>query len=134
MKLLPALASALALALLLSTQAQAQTVWRCGPDGRSYSDTPCNDGRVLAAADTRSDAQVQAARDVALRESRLAEQLRQERLKRDALPPVAPVRVVRVRKAAPAATPMRVSKSNRRAPADPDTFRAIAPASRQKPG
>ncbi len=125
---------ALALALVLVAQAQAQAVWRCGPDGRSYSDTPCSEGRSLAAADARSDAQVQAARDVALRESRLAEQLRQERLKRDALPPAVKVRLATVHKAPPAAPPTRASRSKRRAPADPDTFRAVAPVSRQKQG
>ncbi|HRC38953.1 MAG TPA: hypothetical protein PK420_12840, partial [Rubrivivax sp.] len=42
----------------------AQTVWRCGADGRSFSDRPCADGQPLQRAelaDTRSAAQVQAA-------------------------------------------------------------------------
>lgn len=78
--------------VLAAAAAQAQGVWRCGPDGRSYSDRPCSDGRALemaALADTRSTADVQAAREVAVRERRLADALRRERLDRErqALPP-----------------------------------------------
>jgi len=62
---------------------RAQTVWRCGADGRSFSDRPCADGqRVQMAelADVRSADEVLAAREVAARQQRLAETLRQERL------------------------------------------------------
>lgn len=76
----------LALVLLLSALGtQAQNVWRCGADGRSYSDRPCADGepmQMAALADMRSAAEVQAAQ-VAARERRLAETLRQERLARE---------------------------------------------------
>ena len=63
------------LAMLLAGSVQAQTVWRCEPDGNRYSDSACTDGRIVAVADTRSPADVQAARAVALRERALAERL-----------------------------------------------------------
>ena len=46
------------------SQAQAQGVWRCGADGRSFSDRPCVDGQPLQMAelaDTRTAAEVQSA-------------------------------------------------------------------------
>jgi hypothetical protein len=64
----------------------AQTVWRCGADGRSFSDRPCSDGRPLqmaALADRRSADEVAAAQAVVAREQRLAEALHRERLQRE---------------------------------------------------
>jgi hypothetical protein len=63
------------LALLCCAGAQAQTVWRCGPTGNVYSDSACDGGQVVAAADVRSPAEVRAARAVAARERALAERL-----------------------------------------------------------
>jgi hypothetical protein len=67
--------SIIALGLLLCAVAQAQTVWRCGPAANVYSDTACTGGQAVAVADTRSAAEVQAARAVAARERALAERL-----------------------------------------------------------
>ena len=39
------------LACCASTLAHGQTVWRCGPDGRVFSDSPCAEGRLLATVD-----------------------------------------------------------------------------------
>ena len=50
----------------------AQTVWRCGADGRSYSDSPCPDGRPVAVADARSAAEVAQGLAVLARDQRLA--------------------------------------------------------------
>jgi Domain of unknown function (DUF4124) len=72
------------LALLLCASAQAQTVWRCGPAGNVYSDSACPAGRVVAVADTRSPAEVQAARTVAARERALAERLAADNARGDA--------------------------------------------------
>ena len=70
-------------AFLFATTAQvhtqAQGVWRCGPDGRAYSDSPCAQGRMVAVADTRSATQVQGAQDVVARDRALARQMVQER-------------------------------------------------------
>lgn len=40
----------------------AQGVWRCGADGKSYSDSPCPGGKVLEVAAARPAADVSAAR------------------------------------------------------------------------
>jgi hypothetical protein len=79
--------SMIALALLLCAGAHAQTVWRCGPAGNVYSDSACVDGQVVAVADARSAAEVQAARAVALREKALAERLAAEGARREASAP-----------------------------------------------
>lgn len=76
---------ALALAVLAATLAPVHaqvTVYRCGPDGREYSDTPCRQGRAIDVADPRTDEERSAAREVAARDARLAARLRQERQKR----------------------------------------------------
>ena len=75
-----------ALALLFATllpAAQAQTVWRCGPDGRSYESQPCKDGRAVELPGARPPADVLAAQRVAEADQRLARQLRDELLQRE---------------------------------------------------
>ncbi len=64
--------------------AQPQTVYRCGPDGRVYSQTPCADGKVVTIEDSRSDQQLKAARDVAKRDAQQAQSLAEERKQREA--------------------------------------------------
>lgn len=73
-----------AAAALLASAPLAQTVYRCGPDGRTYSQTPCADGKPLTVDDPRSAAQQRAARGVAESEAKTAQQLRDERLRREA--------------------------------------------------
>jgi hypothetical protein len=61
------------LAMLLAAQllachgaeAASQKVFRCGPDGRIYSQTPCKDGYDANADDKRSPEQRKAAADAA---------------------------------------------------------------------
>lgn len=71
----------------LSTLAQAPattpTAWRCGPDGRSYSDQPCAQGREVAVADTRTPHDVAQAQTVVARERALAKALVAERHERE---------------------------------------------------
>lgn len=64
---------------LASTPAAAQTLWRCGADGRLFSDRPCTDGQAYTVTDRPSAADVQAATLVAERERQLAGQLADER-------------------------------------------------------
>jgi hypothetical protein len=80
------LAALVAAALALSTvlAAPPQTVYRCGPDGRSYSQTPCADGRPVNAEDPRSASQQKAARGVADHESQQAQKMAEERRQREA--------------------------------------------------
>jgi len=65
----------------------AQQVWRCGPDGRAFSDRPCSDGSAYSVDDRRDDDEVQAARVLAQREQKLAQALAAERVERSKVPP-----------------------------------------------
>jgi hypothetical protein len=130
----------LAIALLAcctSAQAQGQTVWRCGPDGRVFSDTPCAEGRLVATVDPRPAADVHAARDMARREQRLADRLREERLQREAVGPgagLAGIGPVKERiKPLAGKTPNKHHRLQKH-PADEDTWPAIVPASRKRRG
>lgn len=62
----------------------ATSAWRCGPDGRLYTDAPCAGGRELALPASRPAADVQAAQRLAARERALADRLRREREAREA--------------------------------------------------
>lgn len=66
--------------------ANAQAVYRCGPDGRSYSQTPCAQGRSVDVSDERSAQQRRDALDVAERERAFAQSLEHDRLAREAEP------------------------------------------------
>jgi hypothetical protein len=81
----PAVVSAglLSLAWSLTQAAPPQTVYRCGPDGRIYSQTPCADGKVLSTDDPRSSSQQKAAREVAERDAEQAKKLADERRQRE---------------------------------------------------
>jgi hypothetical protein len=87
MKQLPAVAATawLALAGVVGQAAPPQTVYRCGPDGRIYSQTPCADGKALSVDDPRSASQQKAARDVAGRDAEQARKLSEERRQREAV-------------------------------------------------
>jgi len=76
-----------ALLLLAGAAVQAappQTIYRCGTDGRIYSQTPCADGKALSADDPRSASQQKAAREVADRDAEQARKLADERRQREA--------------------------------------------------
>jgi hypothetical protein len=136
-------------AFFLAGAAQAQTVWRCGPDGRSYSATPCPEGRVVAVADPRSAEEVTAGRDVAARESALARNLTLQRTEREALArrmvmqsTAAPPTTEKIRPTAAAKKPSKRQRQqqHREAELTPSrtatggTSSAVAPASRRKTG
>ena len=55
------------------------TIYRCGPDGREYSQVPCVDGILIDASDPRSAAQRSEALKVAARERQRAAELERER-------------------------------------------------------
>jgi len=137
------LATCAIVTLLGATAAQAQTagVWRCGADGRTYSDTPCPGGQGLALDDPRSAAQVQAGQEVAARDKRLADQLVREREQRDRLaesrfaaPPAAQVKTAAKPLKGEAQSPAAPSKAKRRPAADAGIWRAVAPATRRTKG
>ena len=72
------LAAAL-LCLAPAVTAQAAKIYRCGPDGRIYSQTPCKDGHEINAADKRSAEQRKAAEDSVKREGQTTEKMARER-------------------------------------------------------
>ena len=78
-KLLPALRVALP-ALLAAQAAAAQEVWRCGTDGRTFTDRPCPGGQALELPPAPSAQQQAEAAQVALRQAALAQRMRDERL------------------------------------------------------
>lgn len=76
--------SLLVLGLFAAAAPQAASaqgaVYRCGADGRSYSQQPCADGRTLRVdGDVRTPAQRQQAMEAARRDARLADALAHER-------------------------------------------------------
>ena len=80
------LAVAVALFLVftaLAPQAQAQTVWRCGDGGPTYSEIPCPGGQPVKAADPRTAAQAQLARDAVKRDQDLTARMHKERLEKE---------------------------------------------------
>ena len=73
--------------LLLSGLASAfaaAPIYRCGADGRTYSQAPCEGGRLIDAADPRSEAERVEARGVVAREHKAANDLERERRAREA--------------------------------------------------
>ena len=78
MNTVPATLASLLL-LLGAAQSAAQTVYRCGPGGREYSQAPCPAGREVDVSDSRSADQRQAATAVVKDQNRLADQLAAER-------------------------------------------------------
>jgi hypothetical protein len=132
----------LALILLVPMAAPAQVVWRCGPEGRIYSDAPCANGRTLdVATDTRPTADVRAAQVQAARDIRLADALRRERLAQEAVqrgsglgslgPQAAQLSAVKPGRALSKAD---AKPRRKHQPEAPGTWRAVAPASRRTKG
>lgn len=80
----------LPIAALVCLSAHAQAVYRCGPDGRSYSQTPCAQGRSVEVSDEvrdeRSAQQRREALELAERDRALADSLRHDRLERESRP------------------------------------------------
>lgn len=79
MRCVPAVA-ALVVAMILLSNANSTTVWRCGEGGRTYSESPCPGGRPVSVADNRTAAETHAARDEVKRSQDLATRMRNERL------------------------------------------------------
>lgn len=57
----------------------SQKVYRCGPDGRVYSQTPCKDGYEVAADDARSAEQRKAAEATLKSDTKATERMTRER-------------------------------------------------------
>lgn len=71
--------------LFSSTIAFAQaTVYRCGPDGKTYSQEPCKDGKKIDASDTRTEAQRADSLATTAADKKRADALERERMAREA--------------------------------------------------
>ena len=122
---------------LTSAAFAAAPIYRCGPDGRVYSQAPCDGGRLIDAADPRSEAQRVEARRVAARERKAANDLERERRAQEAAQQPAPATGINGRPAAAetAAPPQPRAKPKHRG-AKPkkgsDDFVAIEPRSAKK--
>jgi hypothetical protein len=84
---MPSRAPLVAIALLAGSVAggtAAQGVYRCGDDGRSYSQQPCAEGRAVAVDDPRGADARREGEAAAARQARAAELLAQERRRREA--------------------------------------------------
>ncbi len=65
------------------TFAQA-TVYRCGPDGKTYSQAPCKGGKKIDASDTRTEAQRADSLATTAADKKRADALERERKAREA--------------------------------------------------
>jgi hypothetical protein len=81
-RLLPCLALAAGVVPTMQAQA-ATTVYRCGPDGRTFSQAPC-EGVATERGDAPSSNEQRAARAAAQADQALADRLERERLARQA--------------------------------------------------
>jgi hypothetical protein len=122
------LLTALLLAAAAQAQVQAQTVWRCGADGRSYSDSPCPEGRAVVVEDSRSAADVQAARDVAGRDQALARAMVAERHQRDREARAAGSGLAGIQSAPKPEFKPKVAKAEKAAPKKPKAAKKHPPA------
>jgi hypothetical protein len=125
------------LAVLLAVgaaAASAQAVYRCGPEGREYSQVPCKDGRAVDVADPRSKTQQREAQQVAEDERRRTRQLEAERHQREAAakPPVA-TGIKPLQTTEPPASAPRKKKDQQASKADPpvSTTARVPPAPKQ---
>ena len=78
MKPLALWAGALLCAWAAASSAQ-QSVYRCGADGRTYSQEPCEAGRLIDVSDRRSAEQSTQTRQAVQRDAHLAQALQNER-------------------------------------------------------
>ena len=113
MKLLELAAGLLLLACAGIAAAQTQ-VYRCGPNGREYSQQPCPGGSTFDAADPRDAAQRAQARQGADLERARADRLERERLAREAAAPSRAIALDAPRAApAPKAAPSKRRKASK---------------------
>ncbi len=109
----------------------AQSVYRCGPDGRSYSQTPCDGGRAVKAADPRSQEQQDAAHDRMRQTQAVGDQMAQERRANEGAVQPAPARSLTARPATAQTDVLEKNSSKGRKkstkPGAREEFTAIAP-------
>jgi hypothetical protein len=73
-----------ALAFFASMTFAQATVYRCGPDGKTYSQEPCKGGKKIDASDTRTEAQRADSLATTAADKKRADALERERKAREA--------------------------------------------------
>jgi hypothetical protein len=102
-----------------SADAASQKVFRCGPDGRVYSQTPCKDGYEVNADDARSAEQRKAAEEQLKRDAKLNEKMARERRAREAAAQPAIGVIVNPAAARPAPSPASGAATKKKPQAKP---------------
>jgi hypothetical protein len=109
--------------------AQAQEVYRCGS---AYSQTPCAQGRIVEADDSRSDAQRAEAARVAASERRLATDMRRDRLAEEAALKPALAGSLSAPKASASADPTKKKRGSAKPAAHKDFVVTVASAKKKR--
>ncbi len=118
---------------LVCAGAQAQTVYRCGPEGREYSQVPCPQGRAVTVSDERSEQQRSAAEARVREDQALGEGLERERQRRESVKPALAGKIDgRPTQAGPIAVAAKSSKKKRAKKLATGDFVAIAPVKKAK--
>lgn len=140
MKPFAAFSALLLLFTTLASSTHAQTVWRCGEGGRTYSESPCPGGQMLKAGDPRTAGQAQSAREAIKRDQDLGARMRKERLEDEKLHRAAnagaaslgPNRVSAQGAEKVKQKPKAARRHSKALPADDGTWRAAAVPSQRK--
>ena len=124
------------LTLALPLAAAAQTIWRCGADGRSYSQAPCADGRTLETPQPRPADDLAEAQQRAARERRDADTMTRERLAQESRQRGNGLAAIKPAEASAQAPrrPLAKKKLRPSRPEEAGTWRATAPSSRHTKG
>ena len=118
----------------------AQTVWRCGPDSRTFTDTPCPQGQMLDVAASRPTEDLHRAQQLAQREKAWGQQLQRERQQREAQATAGPAGIYGLRPVkAPLEPKARLAKHHPKQHPKKhfeaaDTWQSTAPSIRRKKG
>jgi hypothetical protein len=127
------LALILSLLTVAGSAQAAGAIYRCGPDGRTYSQAPCADGQLVEAADPRTAAQRAEARRQQAAEREKGQAMERERLAAQKVTPAA-VGSLGAAPAASAADRERGRAHTRKAKGkkkDDQDFVAVAPATKK---
>ena len=109
--------------------ANAQEVYRCGS---GYAHTPCPQGRLVEANDTRSETQRAEAARVAASERRLANEMRRDRLAEEASVKPALAGSLSAPKASASADPTKKKRGSAKPAAHKDFVVTVASAKKKR--
>ena len=113
--------------MALGAAAGAQTVYRCGTDGKTYSQQPCPEGRAFDAGDARTREQAAQTAAAVKRDAREAAVLEKERRRNEARPAAKATSLSAAAPPAAASKPASHKPKRKRDKAATDDFRAVEP-------